>query len=395
VVNLAAQSKPHSPARNEPAPGGALASDAVSRSGLDHFYNMEYDKAIHDFELAVQARPDDPFAANRLLTAVVFKELYRIGALDTELYSGEGFQAAAQVPPDPQTRQRIRELTDRALALAERRLQANPNDVDALYARAVARGTRATTLALMDKSWVSALRNALGARHDDERVLELNPNYTDAKMVIGMHSYIVGSLSWGMKVAASLVGISGNKEKGIQYLYEAANGGGDASVDAKIALTLFLRREHRYAEALDIVGGLMKTYPHSFLFALEYANLLNFAGRCPEAAAAFRKVIAGAQGGQFQDPWLDQAAWGLGESLRWQRDFAAAAAAYEQVPLVPRCRPDFANRANLAAGQMYDLLNQRDLAVRKYQQVIAAAGSSPSATQARRYLKQAYQLPKA
>jgi hypothetical protein len=370
-----------------------LASTPLAHSGLAHFYNMEYDKAIHDFELDAQAHPDDPFAANHVLTAVLFKELYRIGALDTELYAGDSFLSSRSIPVEPQVRQRIRELADHALLLSERRLQANPNDIDALYARGVTRGTRATAMALMDKAWFSALRSAIGARHDHERVLELDPAYTDAKLVVGMHNYVLGSLSWAIKVAASVAGLSGNRRKGIQYLWEAADGGGEASVDAKIVLSLFLRREQRYDEAIKTVGGLVDAYPRNFLVALEYANLLKAAGHGPEAIAAYRKLLAGGREGLYSEPRLAQVAWGLGEALRGQRDFQGAADAYESAVSFPRAQPELQDRANLAAGQMYDVLQQRDLAVKKYQQVIAAAGDSPPASQARRYLKQAYRLP--
>src|ERR1035438_10510709 len=61
-------------------------NDANTRKGFDNFYNMDYDKSIREFEAALQAHPDDPFAVNHLLSAVVFKELLRIGALDTEAY---------------------------------------------------------------------------------------------------------------------------------------------------------------------------------------------------------------------------------------------------------------------------------------------------------------------
>ena len=367
-----------------------IGSDPLSRSGFDHFYNMEYDKAIHDFELDAQQHPEDPFAANHLLTAVLFKELYRIGALDTEIYASDSFLSVRQFSPDPQVRQRIRELTDQALTLSERRLQANPNDVQALYARAATRATHSTTMALLDKSWFSALRYAIGARHDDERVLDLDPNYTDAKTALGTDYYVLGSLSLAAKVAASVVGLSGNKQKGLKYLYEAANGGGETSVDAKIVLALFLRREQRYPEAINVVAALTRDYPHSFLFALEYANLLNAAGHGPEAIAAFRKILT--KSGQYQDPKLEQAAWGLGEALRGQNDFSDAAEAYESVGRFSRVEPDLLARANLAAGQMYDLLQKRDFAVQKYRQVIAADADSPHADQARKYLKRPYHM---
>jgi hypothetical protein len=42
---------------------------------------------------------------------------------------------------------------------------------------------------------------------------------------------------------------------------------------------LFLRREHKYAEALPLVRILIGSYPRNFLFALEKANLLNALGQ--------------------------------------------------------------------------------------------------------------------
>jgi tetratricopeptide (TPR) repeat protein len=395
LVNLPLAFSRHRPAAGKTA---ALPSDARStalgRSGLDHFYNMEYDKAIHDFELDVQQHPDDPFAASRLLSGVLFKELYRIGALDTEIYASDSFLSSRRFPVDPKVRQRIQELTDNAQAVAERRLQANPADPDALYARGAIRASRATTTGLLDRSWFSALRSAIGARRDHERVLQLDPNYADAKLVVGIDNYVLGSLPLGVKVAASVVGISGSKQKGIRYLYDAAEGGGEASVDAKIALSLFLRREQRYPEAIKLVGQLVSSYPRNFLFALEYANLLAAAGHGPESIAAYRKLLANGREGVYQEPRLDQAAMALGEALRGQNDFQGAVQAFESVPGFARAEPEVVDRANLAAGQMYDLLQRRDLAIRKYQQVISAAGDSPRAAQARKYLKQAYQLPK-
>src|SRR5271157_2139110 len=113
-------------------------NDAATRKGFDHFYNLEYDKAIHEFEVAQQAHPDDPFAVNHTLAGVIFKELYRTGALDTEAYAGDSFLNKKPLAPlDPKVRDRVKQLSDQALALSQARLDKNPNDVDALYARGV------------------------------------------------------------------------------------------------------------------------------------------------------------------------------------------------------------------------------------------------------------------
>ncbi|MFZ1009961.1 MAG: hypothetical protein WAN65_24195, partial [Candidatus Sulfotelmatobacter sp.] len=84
------------------------------------------------------------------------------------------------------------------------------------------------------------------------------------------------------------------------------------------------------------------------------------------------------------------AAWGLGELLRNQKDYAGAAAAYEQVSQVPDSDPETLQKANLAAGEMYDLLQKRDLAMKKYEAVLAENGSTPPAEAARKHIREAY-----
>jgi TolA-binding protein len=45
----------------------APASDALTKSGFEHFYSLEYDQAIQDFQKVVDANPDDPKALNHLI----------------------------------------------------------------------------------------------------------------------------------------------------------------------------------------------------------------------------------------------------------------------------------------------------------------------------------------
>ena len=52
------------------------------------------------------------------------------------------------------------------------------------------------------------------ARKLHNRISELEPDNVDARLVQGLHDYIVGSLPWGYKMLGFLVGIRGDKEKG-------------------------------------------------------------------------------------------------------------------------------------------------------------------------------------
>jgi hypothetical protein len=384
ACNLSAQSGPDS-AKPHGAP-----HDAQTDAAFDHFYNMEYERAIQDFEKMVQKRPNDPFAVNHLLTAILMSNLYETGGMNTGDYTNESFIGRAPRPTDPKVKERIKSLVRLAESLEEKQLKTDPKDINALYCRGVTRAQFAVYTGLVERAWFSALRNAVGARRDHEHVLEMDPDYVDAKLVVGTHNYVIGNLPWSVKTAAAIAGLSGSKEKGLAYLRSAAKGDGDTAVDAKVILSLFLRREHQYDEALGYMQGLAERYPHNHLFPTEVANLQRSAGRYADAEAGYRRVWQNGKEGKYGRLHYELAAWGLGELLRSQKNIEAAAAAYDLVNEAPNPDPDILQKANLAAGEMYDLMQKRDLAMKKYETVLAGNANTGPADQARRYIKEAY-----
>ncbi|MCI0351513.1 MAG: tetratricopeptide repeat protein [Acidobacteriales bacterium] len=365
-------------------------TDPVTRSGFAHYYELNYDRAIRDFEHVQEKYPEDPFAANHLLEALLFRELYRAGVLDSGIYSTNAFLSKRRASIPAKTQKRIQELLARSLRLSEERIRANPKDADAYYARGVTRGLRSTYTALVERSWFSALKSMKGARKDHERALELDPTYADAKLVVGMHDYIVGSLPWAVRILAHIVGESGNKERGLKYIRESGESGSEAAVDAKLVLGLFLRREQRYEEALAVGDTLRQAHPRNFLFAMEEGHVLKDWGKGPTSIEAYQRVLSAAREGKYFDPHVEFAYWGLGEALRGQRDFHGAAEAYSAVQVLRQPDPDLLLRANLAAGQMFDVLNEREQAIKKYQDVLALNAESEQASRARRLLKEPY-----
>jgi tetratricopeptide (TPR) repeat protein len=380
----AAQSQPAAKASH------GAPRDAQAEAAFDHFYNMDYERAEQDFEKIVEKHPNDPLAVNHLLTAVLMHDLYETGAMNTGDYANDSFIGRAPRPTDPKIKDRIKQLVHRAQELEEQQLKANSSDVNALYCRGVTRAQFSVYTGLVERAWFSALRNAVGARHDHERVLELDANYADAKLVVGTHNYVVGNLPWSVKVAAAIAGLSGSKDKGLAYLRDVAKSEGENAADAKVVLTLFLRREHQYDEALGYMQDLSAKYPRNHLFPTEVANLQRAAGRLPEAEAMYRKVWQNGREGKYGTLHYELAAWGLGELLRSKKDLPAAATAYELVNQAPNPDPDILQKANLAAGQMYDLLQKRDLAMKRYETVLAGNANTGPADQARRYIREAY-----
>jgi Ni,Fe-hydrogenase III small subunit len=364
--------------------------DPQVKQALDDFYNLEYDKALTLFNSIEKAHPDDPFAVLHLLQATVFRELYRLNLLDTTLYAHDGFLSGRPANGDPAVRAKIDQLSAQAVKMCDDRLAKNPNDVDALYVRGSARGLKSTYMALVDKSFVAALRNAVAARHDHERVLQIDPKYTDAKTVVGIHNYVVGCLPMPIKVLAGIAGLGGSKKKGLEYLEEASKEGRESNVDARVALALFLRREARYNDASNVVETLTSQYPKNYLFALEDCNLIKDGGKGPQAIACYNKLLDGAKAGQFMSPHVEFASFGLAETLRGQKDYEGALKQYEFTASVPNGQLSLKQRSELAAGEMYDVMSKRDQAVQQYQAVIAQDNSSAQAELARKLLREPY-----
>ena len=373
------------------SPSTALRpSDPVNQSAFEHYYNLDYDAAVQDFEKILARHPNDPFAVNHLLSAIQVRELYRMGAMNTGEYSNDNFIGQAHRPADSTQKERIKQLVEQAEKLEDAELARNPDNVDMLYARGVTRGQFALYTALIERAWFSALRNAVGARHDHERVLELDPHYTDAKLVVGAHNYVMGSLSFTVKMAVALVGLSGDKDKGLQYLNDAYHGNGETSVDAGIVLMVFLRREHRYGEALQIAGAIGPRFPRNYLLPLEEANLLRASGKNGEAEQQYRQVWQNGREGKYGSLHYEIAALGLGDLLRSEKKYEAAAVAYELVSEVTGADPELLQKANLGAGEMYDQLQKRDQAVKKYEAVVAVNSGNAEADKARKRIKDAY-----
>jgi hypothetical protein len=366
--------------------------DALNQAAFDHYYNLDYDAAIQDFQRILARHPNDPFAVNHLLSAIQVRELYRMGAMNSGEYSNDNFIGQAHRPADPAQKQRIKQLVEQAGKLEDAELSRNPNNVDMLYARGVTRGQFALYTALIERAWFSALRNAVGARRDHERVLELAPHYTDAKLIVGAHNYVMGNLSLAVRMAVALVGLSGDKEKGLQYLNDAYRANGETSVDAGVVLMVFLRREHRYGDALRIARVIGPRFPRNYLLPLEEANLLRASGKNGEADAEeqYRRLWQNGREGKYGSLHYEIAALGLGDLLRSEKKYQAAATAYELVGEVTGADPELLQKANLGAGEMYDQLQKRDLAVKKYVAVVAANSGNAEADKARKRIKDAY-----
>lgn len=362
------------------------------REAFEHFYTLDYDGALTCFEKVEKAHPQEPIAVDYVLDTVVFRELNRLDLLDTTFYANDGFLTGKHtVVEDPAVRDRVRQLADQAIAQADARLHHNGADVNALYARGWALSLEATYDAMVERAFTGSLRMALNARGDHAEVLRLDPNYTDGNLVVGTYEYVVGALPFSFRLVVGIAGVHGSKERGMEMLRIAADRGVTTSVEARTCMMLFLRREAKYSEALEIAHSLAEQYPQGFLFQLEEANLAKDAGQGPHAIELYRRVLAlNQQPGYFHSPQLELAYFGLGDTLRGQTRYADAIAAYKSAAYAPRTSPELKRRCLLAAGKSYDLMGDHVSARSMYQQVMDAGSDTVQADDARKLMRRPY-----
>jgi len=362
------------------------------REAREHFYNLDYDGALSRFETVLKNNPQNPMAVDYVLTTVIFRELYHQDLLDTTYYAHDSFLSSKRDVPVPEaTRQRIEDLTDRAIDLCDKQIDANPNDKNAYFARGYAHGMHAAFITLVDHSFISAAHQGLNARNDSEHALKIDPGYADAKMAVGIQQFAVASLPRILRIMVGIAGVNGNKEKGLQLLREAAAQGVVTPIESRTALSLFLRHEGRYPEALTVERGLAQEFPHDYLFRLEVANITKDGGNGPAAIAAYKAILADAQKpGYFYEPRLHMTYFGLADTQRGQNDIADAAKNYLEAAAQPTCSDWLRRRAQLNAGEMFDLLHNRAEAIKQYQQASAGGGDQSQADAAQKYLKNPY-----
>jgi len=366
-----------------------LNLDPVVRQGYEHFYNLDFDGALGYFNKVTQQHPNEPMAWNYVLVTMIFRELYHQDLLDTTYYAHDSFLSNKRtISVSAGARQEIESLTNKVISMCDARIAANAKDKNAYFARGYAKGMHAVFITLVEHSFASAARQGYQARNDSEAVLKIDPAYSDAKMAIGIQEFAVASLPRWVRMIVGIMGVGGNREGGLAMLRDAAAHGVVTSVESRTILSLFLRHDARYAEALQVQRGLAEQVPHNYLFQLEVANLLKDSGLGEQAMTAYQHVLDLAKTpGYFVDPRLQLAWFGLADTQRGYNDIRGAAFGYLQAAEQTNCSDWLRKRAQLNAGEMDDLLHDRGQAVSLYQMAAGPGGDQSQAEAARKYLK--------
>jgi len=375
---------PAARARQAPAPPDDPVGVAIR-----HIRNLEYAEARQQLEAWVGEHPDDLRAWNYLGVAILYREMFERGVLEAKVYGqgGEAFQPS-KVEVTPGFQEDLFRVLDQAQALAEQRIQKDPQDKEALYWLGVAHGTRATYHFTLRKEYSPALREAKDAFDLHERLLKLDPNFTDAYLIVGVQHYVVGSLPWFWKLMAALTGRHGSRKDGLAEVRRAAEQGHWAREDARLTLGVLYQREKMLPQALAVFQEMAEASPRNYLLPQEVGSLHEQMGDWAAAAQVYDQMLARYRAGEPGYDKLPAARiFYLAGMVRrhLQQDESALALFDECAGL--KGDSIYIYRCELQAAEL-DALNHRpEQARQRYQRVAQAVPGTDEGELARRALK--------
>ncbi len=362
--------------------------------GFDHFYNLEFNESIAAFEKAAAENPASPLPQDGIAQAVLYREMFRNGALESELIDGtDSFLRRPKMEVTRETEARFFSAIDKALDLSQQQLNKNPRDKTALHARAVAFAFRSNWNFLVRKAWRDSLHDATAARKMEDQILAIDPNDPDAPLGRGVHEYIIGGLPWTWRTLGFLVGFHGDKARGLATVERVAKYGSLNKPDAELMLCAFYRRDRVSKKALPLLADLIRRWPRNYLLRFEQAKMYADIGDGKSALATIDEIerLKEAKApGLVNAPWV-KIYFERATIQFWYRELDQSMANFKKVTVAPdELDLNTGVSSYMRMGQILDMRNQHQQATEFYRKAIAFAPDAEAAQESRRYISSPY-----
>ncbi len=216
------------------------AADPVILQGIEHLYNLEFDRAEELFGLKIASAPNEP-AGYFYLAMVSWCEL------------AAGFWS-------PDVVKTYGERIDRAVAVAEKVIkEGEPNSYTYFYLGG-ALGYKGRLL-LMEHEYLSSFFLAMDAVKALKTCQKMDPTNKDVLYGLGIFDYYTARLSGVLKFLSFLLIHKGDKEEGIRKLHTAANEALYSATEAKsVLLHIYLFLECEYDKALPLAREMARRH---------------------------------------------------------------------------------------------------------------------------------------
>ena len=233
-------------------------------------YDLKFDDAHRSFAAWKQSYPNDPLGPASNAAAYLFSELARLGALESELFVDDSrFKGRAKLRPDPAKKALFVQELGQAERLADAALQRSGADPNALFVKSLASGLRADNAGLIEKQSLAALGYTKDGRIFAERLLQADPQASDAYLGPGVENYMLSLKPAPLRILLRMTGANVDREKGLEELRETAAHGHYLEPFAKLLLAVAALRDNNPTRARELLGELHRRFPDNELYIRE------------------------------------------------------------------------------------------------------------------------------
>ncbi len=323
--------------------------DRQIQLGLSKIYNFNWSDGLKVFNKLIKEDPKDPRGYYYKSTIYLwyflgnFNEAY----LDT-----------------------FNQLADKSIDFANHKLKAKPTPEinyiigSVYYNKSIAEARSGNYLQAI---WMSNQMK----KYLDAAVKE-NPDLYDAYLGLGLYNFALSQIPSTLRWATNLIGMSADKEAGLDYVKKATVRGTLSKVDAEFYLSqIYSRVIVDYPAAKDLLSKLFKRYPKNLLFEFSLAWVNYELNDLNSAEKQLRNVVSSKD--TLYSFVVSNAEFMLG-NVYFAKDNCDSAITYYQRFLEDALNNDYKGISNLNIGLCYEIDGNRKEALKYYEK--ASTGNS-------------------
>lgn len=327
---------------------------------LDLIYNMQFDEALHAAQGLIELAPAHPIGY--FCRAAVYWQ-WRLLALDTR-------QRALLLTQFHKATQRAREVAEQ--------LPAAQSTEAAFYLGAVY-GMQAR-MHLVERQYIKALLAARQGSNYLQQCVERAPDWYDAYAGLGIYSYALSRVPGFLRgMAQQLIGIAGDRDKGLQALEQARTHGALSAPEAAsfLAKIYALPDEKQYDKAYALLEHLVQRYPNNIDYRYRLALVCAYLERWNQARQVNRSLVVDIERGKpsYTRQWLPLLHYRLAETYVLQRQQLQDAVESLRALQTQEISPALRAWVELRLGNVHDLRGERQAAQAWYKDVKGDEGA--------------------
>lgn len=304
------------------------------RAGINHLYNLEYEKSLACFNTLLPHYRTHP--APWFFRAMVF--WIKGNHLEQSQDSDQAFLKYIKA----------------AMGQARLRLKQHPRNAANYFYLAGGLGFLGR-FHLNRRNWYQALVTGWEAYQLLKQAEKYQEQNQDIKLGLGFFNYYAGRLPATLKTVGKMLGVKGNWKLGLRQLHQAARHGSFANTEARIVLAhiyTYSMRDPRRAQ--PVLQGLMDDFPRNPWFRVAMAEVLLLSGKSDAALAMAQGCLARIGQGVFHKNWSFRVEALLGKILLSKRRYKPA---LNHLNRALACRPrkpeGFVPWVHLRRGRIY------------------------------------------